>query len=246
MMNPLTVFDFEDTVVRSLVIDNEPWFVGKDICSCLGITNNRKTLATLDSDEKGVTYCDTLGGRQEMTVINECGVYHLIFRSRKPQAQRFRRWVLHEVLPSIRKTGQYQTTQVNLEDMGEKLRLVQEARRVYGKKPAQSLWESLGLPAVLTSAETKQQADRDSLLAYLRAFLNECLIEDQTSRISSGELYKLYCNWAAVCSAPYFTIGHFGKLLSSNVGLRRMKASTTFYCGYRVNADFLKKFGLKA
>lgn len=246
MMNPLTVFDFEDTVVRSLVIDNEPWFVGKDVCACLGISKYRDVLPTLDTDERGSTNVDTLGGKQEMTLVNECGLYHLIFRSRKPQAQRFRRWVTHEVLPSIRKTGQYQTTQVNLEDMGEKLRLVQEARRVYGKKPAQSLWESLGLPAVLTNAETKQQADRDRLLTYLRAFLNDCLIEDQTSRISSGELYKLYCDWAAVCSAPYFTIGHFGKLLSSNVGLRRMKVSTTFYCGYRVNADFLKTLGTKA
>lgn len=245
-MNPLTVFDFEDTVVRSLVIDNEPWFVGKDVCSCLGIANNRDALATLDTDELSVDISDTSVGKRHMAFINECGLYHLIFRSRKPQAQRFRRWVTHQVLPSIRKTGQYQTTEINLEDMGEKLRLVQEARRVYGKKPAQSLWESLGLPAVLTNAETKQQADRDSLLTYLRAFLNECLIEDQTSRISSGELYKLYCNWAAVCSAPYFTIGHFGKLLSGNVRLRRMKASTTFYCGYRVNADFLKKMGVKA
>ena len=95
MMNPLTVFDFEDTVVRSLVIDNEPWFVGKDVCSCLGINNSRDALTTLDSDEKGVGISDTLGGNQEMTLINECGVYHLIFRSRKPQAQRFRRWVLH-------------------------------------------------------------------------------------------------------------------------------------------------------
>lgn len=245
-MNPLTIFDFEDTVVRSLVIDNEPWFVGKDVCSCLGIANSRDALITLDSDEKGVGISDTLGGRQEMTLVNECGLYHLIFRSRKPQAQRFRRWVTHEVLPSIRKTGQYQTTQVNLEDMGEKLRLVQEARRVYGKKPAQSLWESLGLPAVLTNAETKQQADRDSLLTYLQAFINECLIEDQTSRISACKLYKLYCDWAAVYSAPYFTIGHFGKLLSADVGLRRMKASTTFYCGYRVNADFLKTLRTKA
>lgn len=245
-MNPLTIFDFEDTVVRSLVIDNEPWFVGKDVCSCLGISKYRDVLSTLDIDEFVSTNVDTNAGIRQMTAINECGLYHLIFRSRKPQAQRFRRWVTHEVLPSIRKTGQYQTTQINLEDMGEKLRLVQEARRVYGKKPAQSLWESLGLPVVLTSAETKQQADRDSLLTYLRAFLNECLIEDQTSRISACELYKLYCNWAAVCSAPYFTIGHFGKLLSANVGLRRMKASTTFYCGYRVNADFLKKMGVKA
>ena len=94
-MNPLTIFDFEDTVVRSLVIDNEPWFVGKDVCSCLGITNNRDALTTLDSDEKGVESFDTLGGRQEMTLVNECGLYHLIFRSRKPQAQRFRRWVTH-------------------------------------------------------------------------------------------------------------------------------------------------------
>ena len=95
MMNPLTVFDFEDTVVRSLVIDNEPWFVGKDVCACLGISKYRDVLPTLDTDERGSTNVDTLGGKQEMTLVNECGLYHLIFRSRKPQAQRFRRWVLH-------------------------------------------------------------------------------------------------------------------------------------------------------
>lgn len=94
-MNPLTIFDFEDTVVRSLVIDNEPWFVGKDVCACLGISKYRDVLSTLDIDEFVSTNVDTNAGIRQMTAINECGLYHLIFRSRKPQAQRFRRWVLH-------------------------------------------------------------------------------------------------------------------------------------------------------
>lgn len=86
----------------------------KDVCAILGIGNNRMASDRLDTDEKGVSQIDTLGGKQEMTVINESGLYNVILRSDKPEAKPFRKWVTSEVLPSIRKTGGYIAGQENL------------------------------------------------------------------------------------------------------------------------------------
>ena len=97
----------ENVSVRTKVIDGEPWFVGKDVCDLLGLVNSRKSLQALDEDEKGVTNGYTLGGNQELTIINESGLYHLIFISRKPEAKAIRRWATGTVLPSIRRTGSY-------------------------------------------------------------------------------------------------------------------------------------------
>lgn len=93
---------------RYLTIKNEPWFVAKDVCDILGIQNSRDTLAkVLDDDEKGVANVYTPGGPQEMATVNESGLYHLIFQSRKPEAKQFRKWVTSEVLPSIQRFGYY-------------------------------------------------------------------------------------------------------------------------------------------
>ena len=102
------LFLFGDLPVRvALGEDGEPWFVAADVCDGLGIDNHRNVLARLDGDEKDVHRMDTLGGPQEFAVINESGLYHAIFTSNKPMAQQFRRWVTHEVLPTIRRTGSY-------------------------------------------------------------------------------------------------------------------------------------------
>lgn len=94
--------------IRALSIDGEPWFVGKDIAERLGYTNPRKALADhVDAEDKGVTKCYTLGGAQDMTVINESGLYSLVLSSKLPSAKAFKRWVTHEVIPTIRKTGGY-------------------------------------------------------------------------------------------------------------------------------------------
>lgn len=107
--NSQPVFNFGDNQVRLVVRDGEPWFVAKDVCDTLGYSNSRDTLAKhLDEDEKGVANSDTLGGNQQLTIINESGLYALVLRSRKPEARKFAKWVTREVLPSIRKTGQYQ------------------------------------------------------------------------------------------------------------------------------------------
>lgn len=97
----------ENAPIRVQVINGETWFVAKDVCDRLGLTNSRKALQSLDNDEKGVTTGYTLGGNQTMAIVNESGLYSLVFQSRKPGAKKFRKWVTMEVLPSIRKTGSY-------------------------------------------------------------------------------------------------------------------------------------------
>ncbi len=106
MNQQLVPFDFEGRPVR-VVTDSqgEPWFVAADVLATIGL--DRKALERLDEDEKGVSSIHTPGGGQEMTTVNEPGLYTLVLGSRKSEAKRFKRWVTHEVLPSIRKTGSY-------------------------------------------------------------------------------------------------------------------------------------------
>ena len=104
-------FVFPDTgqPVRTLEIDGEPWFVAVDPCSILGIGNPTQAVSYLDDDERATTLISSEGGQQRPTnIISEPGLYSLILRSRKPQAKAFKRWITHEVIPAIRKTGKYE------------------------------------------------------------------------------------------------------------------------------------------
>ena len=98
-------FNPSNQPIRVEVINNEPWFVAQDVTDILDI--DRTQTRKLDEDEKGVRKIHTPGGPQEMTVITESGLYNMIFRSNKPEAKVFRKWVTSEVLPAIRKTGAY-------------------------------------------------------------------------------------------------------------------------------------------
>lgn len=94
--------------VRAVEINGEGWLIGKDVAEVLGYSNTSDALKKhVDIEDKGVAKCDTLGGSQEMIVINESGLYSLVLRSKLPGAKKFRRWVTSEVLPQIRKTGGY-------------------------------------------------------------------------------------------------------------------------------------------
>ena len=96
--------------VRTTTIGGQPYFVGKDVADILGYANTRKALIDhIDDEDKGVTKCDTLGGKQDLIIINESGLYSLILSSKMPNAKKFKRWVTNEVLPAIRKHGLYVT-----------------------------------------------------------------------------------------------------------------------------------------
>lgn len=110
MNQHIVPFDFEGRAVRVITdAQGEPWFVAADVCAILQLPDTHKAIARLDDDEKDRNSIPTPGGVQEMSVVSESGLYSLVLGSRKPEAKRFKRWITHEVLPSIRKTGSYAT-----------------------------------------------------------------------------------------------------------------------------------------
>lgn len=109
-MNNLQIFNSDEFgQIRVVEQNGEPWFIAKDVCNILDISKYRDAVARLDGDERGSVEVDTLGGKQAVTAVNEYGLYGLVLGSRKPEAKRFKRWVTHEVIPSIRKHGAYLT-----------------------------------------------------------------------------------------------------------------------------------------
>ena len=121
-MNELQTFKNDEFgQIRTIETEeSEIWFVARDVCESLGFGNPRQAISShVDPDDKDVHILDTLGGRQETTVINESGLYSLILGSRLPNAKKFKRWVTSEVLPSIRKTGGYHLPQTYSEALRE-------------------------------------------------------------------------------------------------------------------------------
>lgn len=108
-MNDLAIFENpEFGHIRGLKIEGEPWFVGKDIAAALGYSDTAQAIRKhIDDEDKGVVESTTPGGKQNITIINESGLYSLMLKSKLPGAKKFKRWVTSEVLPSIRKTGAY-------------------------------------------------------------------------------------------------------------------------------------------
>lgn len=140
-MNEIQEFYFNGDAVRTLLRDNEPYFVGKDVAEILGYSNPRDALSKhVDSDDKGVAKCDTLGGTQKLTVINESGLYSLILGSKLPTAKKFKHWVTSEVLPTIRKHGAYMTdakAAAIVTDKGSLADLLQQAAEQLKRKDIQ-------------------------------------------------------------------------------------------------------------
>ena len=188
----IQVFNNEDFGnIRALAIDNEPWFVAKDVCDALDLGRQQDSTRYLDEDEKGMCLVDTPSGQQRMVTVTEAGLYSLIMRSRKPEAKAFKRWVTHDVLPSIRKHGVYATPQT-VEDMladpdtmiatlkalkAERQRsqaLMEDNARMLPKAVAyDSIIDAEGTITVTEAARYLAQIDksitRRRLFAYLRA-----------------------------------------------------------------------------
>lgn len=135
-MNELQIFNSEEFGdIRTVTIENEPWFVGKDVATALGYSNPQKAVRDhISEEDRGVNEMDTPSGRQNLAVINESGLYALIFGSKLESAKRFKHWVTSEVLPAIRKTGSYQkpmTVEEQLQVVAKgTLEVKEEIRRV--------------------------------------------------------------------------------------------------------------------
>ena len=113
---------YKEHPVRIVDRGGEPWFVAKDVCAVLEIAKVDSAIRSLDEDEKDTHSMSTLGGDQELSIVSEAGLYSLVLRSRKPEAKAFKRWVTHEVLPSIRKTGAYVAPNLSMEQISAVVR----------------------------------------------------------------------------------------------------------------------------
>ena len=167
MTSEIQSYNFKGAALRTLTDGaGEPWFVAKDVCDILEISNSRDAVSKLDSDEKGVANTDTLGGAQQASIISEPGLYKLIMRSRKPEAKEFQRWVTHEVLPQIRKTGGYVPVADTDDDMTilakavmigqrtmeeQKRKIAAQQSRIDELQPKASAWDNfVDIPDVLS------------------------------------------------------------------------------------------------
>lgn len=139
-MNEVQLFNFENHEVRSLLLNNEPWFVGKDVADVLGYSNSRKAMADhVDDEDKEVLTSRNVTleniPNRGITVVNESGLYSLILSSKLPSAKKFKRWVTSEVLPALRKTGQYQVKELSGSELMAKALI--EAQNVLAAKDKQ-------------------------------------------------------------------------------------------------------------
>lgn len=146
-MSDVTVFTHESFgQVRHVMIDGEPWFIASDVCTVLDISQTHRALASLDDDEKGRHSMTTPGGVQQVSIVNESGLYSLILRSRKPHAKAFKKWVTSEVLPAIRKTGRYEAKQLDEIEVAERYLAALKAKRALEQANAK-LSEELSIAA---------------------------------------------------------------------------------------------------
>lgn len=162
-MNELQVFT-NDTFgeVRTVMKDNEPWFVAADVCRALDLTNSRMAVERLDEDEKGVSSIDTLGGTQAVTIINEPGLYALVLGSRKPEAKAFKRWITHEVVPTIRKNGMYATNEL----LDNPDLLIEAATRIKAQR------EKISALETTVAVQSQQLAEAAPKVSYYDLILN--------------------------------------------------------------------------
>lgn len=239
-------FCFGDNLVRVIRdAQGNPWFVAKDVCKVLEIEKYRDAVSRLDDDERGSELVDTLGGPQEMSTISESGLYALVFRSRKPEAKAFSKWVRSEVLPAIRKTGKYDTPGARKcrqfpDDLPE------EARRV-PPRLRQRIWQDAIQTARLDgggSEEARQwfawlcklngygRADKGNNLIV--AFMDECLVEEKGARAKASKIYEAFTNWWKAYGADGWLPSP--KMLSQFLELRfsSKKSSVKVYCDCRI------------
>ena len=255
-MSNITPFAFGDNLVRSMTDENgNPWFVAKDVCRVLCIENNRDAISTLDEDEK-ITVANPDGNPRagiphQYVLISESGLYALVFRSRKPEAKAFSKWVRSEVLPTLRKTGKYemprQTRREALPDdlpsealalrpsMRQKLwqDALQTARLDGGDSAAAREWFTFlcSMVAALTPAPTPA---RDKV----RAFFHECCEYAPGNRVSATVLYEVFKQWHREQRGDLPSMKVFGICIREFA--RRLRSCGIFYEGICLKAYIVR------
>lgn len=220
-MNQLTIFNYGESPIRTLQNDGEIWWMLADVCKVLEIKNPRNVAARLDDDEKGVRLVDTLGGAQNITVINEPGLYSVILRSDKPEAKQFKRWVTHDVLPSIRKNGSYGRNY----DKMEIAKMIVSCKSVGAVKAIMTLFD-ITPP---TEPFYVPQNANNSVSLFLKDDSSLNLTTDTQKKV-----YKAYINFCEENNLVPSTLANFSKELHRQTGMvvRRYRVNgilTGFY-----------------
>lgn len=268
---------FEGAPIRFWLDEQgEPWAVGKDICRALSLGNHRDALSRLAKDERrrvrlsqvgqegvgiadplanneaitdGYSFDQTVSNPQRMVVINEPGIFRLVLTSRVPAAERFKRWLCWEVLPQIRRTGQYlpepseeetpdwgeeeraaSTTPIILpEDAGLWLTVIREARLIGGKQAALVLWQASPLPPlpIEPSQRTPSEAAQ-AALEQVRPWAESCLVDAPGERAQAMRLYRNYSRWASGQGRKPVTMTAWGRVMAG-LGFRRVRGSVVRY-----------------
>lgn len=220
-MNDLQVFNFKNNNIRSLMINNDPWFIGKDVAVALGYNNPRDAIKkhVYEDDKNTVAIHDGIVGNPNMTIINESGLYALIFGSKLDKAKEFKHWVTSEVLPQIRKTGSYGNS--------EKLRLAE----IISRTPVENLPYLRELYPNYFKRSPGSTLERlsDENTSY-QSWLNDYNVSrDYISRFPTTDIFNDYVTY---CHERHmFNLGKktFYRQLEYDFGLRRRQKSD----GYR-------------
>lgn len=234
---PLAAFRFESRPVRVQDRDGEPWFVGKDVCDCLEISNHNDSLSRLEDDErKGVAITDPLGKNpQTLICINEPGLYRLIFTSRTEKAEAFKRWLAHEVLPALRRQGRYELSaaargddmdgpgepsRVDLLD-GDAERMWQSRillyHRVYGRRAAQWAFAHSPLPKPPAMVLVAGRRGEGDVPESVERYVDERLHAVPGARVRARVLYNDYRGWCGRHGFEAATETAFGRGLNGRV-----------------------------
>ncbi len=174
-------FQFGEDQVRTLLIDENPWFVAKDVCDILGLYNVTNAIRSIPEKHKGVNLIKTLGGMQKVNIISEPGLYRLVLRSDKPQAEPFMEWVTSEVLPTIRKTGSYLYTL--------------DLTKIVTKPTPQSLEMLERLTGISFADIDLPEFTVEVGTPWIHWFINSCCQRAEDSKTSATELYHTFVRW---------------------------------------------------
>ncbi|HBM6603757.1 TPA: phage antirepressor, partial [Enterococcus faecium] len=192
------IFNFEQNEVRTILVNDEPYFVGKDVAEILGYSKPRNAISTHvdEEDKQDAPIQGDLGGKQKMTIINESGLYSLILKSKLPNAKKFKRWVTSEVLPTIRKTGSYSNVPQSFAqalrlaaDLEEKNQLLEQQIAEY--EPKISYLDTI-LSSTDTVATSQIAADYGMSAIALNKLLNELGVQHKVS--GQWILYRKHMN----------------------------------------------------
>lgn len=231
---------FNDMLVRTVAIDDNSWFVAKDVSTALEYRNATDLTRSLDSDEVVTCSIPTSGGVQEMLVINEPGLYHAIFMSRKEAAKEFRRWVTNEVLPAIRKNGGYALSlDAELEQEKKRSEIAQLRANRYILEHIEEFTEKNLLTRSNIQGIINGTSNENSAVAFsdedlrIKTFIFETCRIAEFAFVTAADLYAQYENWAN------------GKCLSRNTFVRRVQKVMGKFVDYkqkRVNGEVVLVF----